>query len=94
VNIPGPGGVHFPDLESFDGNEAKQKNLIMPEPCDFIDPDLPVCSVIRPTSILRGGAVRAFHAFNDSGLFHGQSPAFINRLRDMATDADAAQRRV
>jgi len=92
VSIPGPNGVHFPDLESFDGNEAKQKNLIMPEPCDFIDKDLPECSVIRPSSILRSGAVRAFHAFNDSGLFLGQSQAFLDLLTDLAEQADAAQR--
>ena len=33
VTIPGSGGVSFPDLEDFVGNEAKQNNLIMPEPC-------------------------------------------------------------
>jgi len=30
VTIPGPGGVSFPDFETFNGNEAKQNNLIMP----------------------------------------------------------------
>jgi len=92
VSIPGPGGVHFPDLESFDGNEAKQKNLIMPEPCDFIDQNLPECSVIRPSSVAKGGAVRAFHAFNDSRLFFGQPTAFVAMLSKLAQDADAAQR--
>jgi len=92
VSIPGPGGVHFPDLESFDGNDAKQKNLIMPEPCDFINQNLPDCSVIRPSSTLRGGAVAAFHAFNDSRLFLGQSTTFVAMLSKMAQDADAAQR--
>jgi len=92
VSIPGPGGVHFPDLESFAGNEAKQKNLIMPEPCDFIDQNLPECSVIRPSSVAKGGAVRAFHAFNDSRLFFGQPTAFVAMLSKLAQDADAAQR--
>ena len=92
VSIPGPGGVHFPDLESFDGNEDKQKNLIMPEPCDFIDQHLPDCSVIRPSSVAKGGAVRAFHAFNDSRLFFGQSTAFVAMLSKLAQDADAAER--
>ena len=92
VSIPGPGGVHFPDLGSFDGNEAKQKNLIMPEPCDFIDQNLPDCSVIRPSSVAKGGAVRAFHAFNDSRLFFGQPTAFVAMLSKLAQDADAAQR--
>src|SRR5438045_293638 len=84
VSIPGPGGVHFPDLEAFDGNEDKQKNLIMPEPCDFIDQHLPDCSVIRPSSVAKGGAVRAFHAFNDSRLFFGQSTAFVAMLSKLA----------
>src|SRR6266404_3243296 len=92
VNIPGPGGVRFPDMESFNGDQSRQKNLIMPEPCDFIDKDLPECSVIRPSSILRSGAVRAFHAFNDSGLFLGQSQAFLDLLTGLAEQADAAQR--
>jgi len=92
VSIPGPGGVHFPDLESFAGNDAKQKNLIMPEPCDFIDQNLPECSVIRPSSVAKGGAVRAFHAFNDSRLFFGQPTAFVAMLSKLAQDADAAQR--
>ena len=38
VTVP---GVSFPDLESFDGDELRQKNLIMPEPCQFIHPSLP-----------------------------------------------------
>jgi hypothetical protein len=94
VNIPGPGGVHFPDLESFDGNEAKQKNLIMPEPCDFIDQDLPECAVIRPSSTVRAGAVHAFRSFRDSGIFAGQSSAFLAMLANLASAADAAQRGV
>ena len=35
VTVP---GVSFPDLEAFDGDELRQKNLIMPEPCQFIHP--------------------------------------------------------
>src|ERR1051326_4186459 len=37
-------GLVFPDLETFDGDELRQKNLIMPEPCKFIDANLPACS--------------------------------------------------
>ena len=29
--------------------ETLQANLIMPEPCEFISPNLPACAIIRPT---------------------------------------------
>ena len=92
VTISGPGGVAFPDFETLNGNEAKQNNLIMPEPCTFIDPALPVCSVIRPSLIPNAGALHAFHAFAGSGAFLGQSQAFLSMLSDMASRADSAQR--
>ena len=53
-------GLTFPDLNSGkDPNngargdavrEMFQTNLIMPEPCPFINASLPVCSVVRPTN--------------------------------------------
>jgi hypothetical protein len=92
VTIPGPGGVRFPDFEDFNGNEAKQNNLIMPEPCAFIDPALPRCSVIRPILIPNAGAAHAFHAFSGSGIFSGQSQAFISELTSLSSRADQAQR--
>jgi Ferritin-like domain len=94
VTIPGPGGVRFPDMGAFDGDESRQNNLIMPEPCAFIGHDLPFCSVIRPSSVPNAGAVHAFHAFNSSGVFLGQSQAFLNILSDMSSRADAAQRQL
>jgi hypothetical protein len=94
VTIPGPGGVRFPDMESFNGDEARQKNLIMPEPCTFIQPGLPLCSVIRPSLIPNAGAVHALHAFSSSGAFLGQSAAFLNLLSGIASQADAAVRQV
>jgi Ferritin-like domain len=92
VTIPGPGGVEFPDMEDFEGDERKQNNLIMPEPCAFIQHDLPFCAIIRPTSVKNAGAVHALHAFSSSGVFVGQSQAFLSTLSDMASRADAAQR--
>jgi hypothetical protein len=92
VTIPGEGGVTFPDMEDFAGDQNKQNNLIMPEPCAFIQHDLPFCSIIRPTSVENAGAVHALHAFSSSGVFVGQSQAFLNTLSDMARRADAAQR--
>jgi hypothetical protein len=91
VTIPGSGGVSFPDLEDFEGNEAKQNNLIMPEPCAFIK-GLPPCSIIRPILIPNAGAVHALHAFSGSGIFSGQSQTFLSMLSSLASAADAAQR--
>jgi hypothetical protein len=89
VTVP---GVSFPDLESFDGDELRQKNLIMPEPCQFIHPSLPRCSVIRPVSIQKAGAVAAFTSLRNSGLFMGQSAAFFQLMNSLAHAADAAIR--
>ena len=94
VTIPGPGGVRFPDMESFEGDEARNKALIMPEPCAFIAHDLPFCSIIRPSSVPNAGAAHALHAFSSSGVFLGQSQTFLNMLSDMAFRADAAQRQL
>ena len=92
VTIPGSGGVTFPDMELFNGRQSRQNNLIMPEPCTFIDPTLPLCSVIRPSSLANAGAVHAVHALASSGLFKGQSAAFINFVNGLANAADAARR--
>jgi hypothetical protein len=89
VSVP---GVTFPDLGSFDGDESRQKNLIMPEPCAFIDPTLPACSVIRPGTSAKSGAVAALKAFSDSNIFSGQSAQFSSLLQSLAKAADAANR--
>ena len=100
----GPGGtgssVTFTDLtqakgesnpESLNG-DTLQANLIMPEPTHFIDKKLGPVSIIRPTSVAFGGAVSAVKAFQDDGLFIGQSPKFTDFLFDLAGEADEAQR--
>ena len=89
VKVP---GVSFPDMKSFEGDELRQKNLIMPEPCKFINPQLPACSVIRPFSLQRAGAVAAFTGLANSGLFRGQTRTFFRTLHDLALAADAAFR--
>lgn len=80
--------VSFPDLTS--ASEDLKANLIMPEPCPFISPDLPPCSVIRPTETknIAKGVVKFL---TDMGLFIGQSPAFFSFIQDLAEDADAAR---
>ena len=84
--------VTFPDLNSPPfGGEDFQTNLIMPEPCPFISPSLPVCSIIRPTET-EGIAMGVVNFLTNMGLFKGQSPAFFNFLNQLAQDADAAHR--
>src|SRR4029450_7407078 len=66
--------VTFPDLEVDD--ELFDKALIMPEPCPFLDPSLPIVSIIRPTKT-QGVAMGTLQFLTDMGLFIGQSPAFF-----------------
>jgi hypothetical protein len=96
-------GLTFPDLNSDkDPNNGSrgdavrqmfQTNLIMPEPCPFINTNLPACSVIRPTKTT-GAATGAVKFLTAMGLFFGQSQAFFKYLMDLATAADAAVREV
>src|SRR5437899_5105486 len=82
----------FPDLNAPPfGGEDFQTNLIMPEPCPFISPSLPVCSIIRPTET-NGIAMCVVNFLTDMGLFIGQSPAFFTLLSNLAQAADAASR--
>lgn len=82
----------FPDLNSPPfGGEDFQTNLIMPEPCPFLNRKFPACSIIRPTQT-NGAAMGALKALTDDGLFIGQSPQFFEFLRDLAEDADEARR--
>jgi hypothetical protein len=87
-------GLTFPDFNSPPfGGEAFQTNLIMPEPCQFIDARLPACSVIRPDLTQNAGAVATIKAFTADLLFQGQSTAFFNTVMGLAAAADAAQRK-
>ena len=84
--------VTFPDLNSAPfGGETFQTNLIMPEPCPFISPNLPRCSVIRPTQT-NGIAMGVVKFLTAMGLFNGQSPAFFHFMAELATQADNARR--
>jgi hypothetical protein len=84
--------VTFPDLNSPPfGGELFQTNLIMPEPCPFLDRSLPIVSIIRPTET-HGIAMRVVNFLTDMGLFIGQSPAFFALLNELAQAADAARR--
>jgi hypothetical protein len=71
--------------------ESLQGNLIMPEPCPFLNPKFPACSIIRPTNTA-GAAMGAVKALTADGLFIGQSPEFFSAVKALAAAADAAQR--
>jgi hypothetical protein len=81
-------GLVFPDLNSTEETTP----LVMPKPCRFISPDLPLCSIIRPTSLTLAGATAAVSFLTETGLFAGQSPAFLSYLHQLAHAADAARR--
>jgi hypothetical protein len=81
--------VTFPDLEVE--NELFDKALIMPEPCPFLDPNLPIVSIIRPTNT-EGVAMGALAFLTAMGLFIGQSTAFFAYMTQLAQDADRATR--
>src|SRR6266480_1578851 len=80
--------VNFPDLDV--ANELFKKNLIMPEPCPFLDRSLPICSIIRPTET-EGIAMGVVTFLTNMGLFIGQSPAFFALLTQLAQAADHAK---
>ena len=83
--------VTFPDLNSPPfGGELFQTNLIMPEPCPFLDTSLPIVSIIRPTNT-DGAAMGALTFLTNMGLFIGQSPAFFAYMTQLAQDADHAR---
>jgi len=81
--------VTFPDLDVSD--PLLKKNLIMPEPCPFLDTSLPIVSIIRPTKT-EGVAMGALQFLTNMGLFIGQSPAFFAYMTRLARDADHARR--
>src|SRR5690349_16007449 len=86
-------GVKFPDLNAK-GGELNQTNLILPEPSEFLHKSLPDCSIVRPTLDVNGGAVATIKSFTSDRLFDGQSPKFFRTIHRLASEADAAQRRV
>jgi hypothetical protein len=85
------GGLTFPNFFS-PLNPLIQPSLIFPVPCEFISPNLPHCSVIRPSSDRFGGAVATIASFTQDGLFFGQSKKFLKVLQQLAEEADSAHR--
>jgi hypothetical protein len=85
---------HAPDQEpnGIDPSDPNDTNQIMPRPCKFISPNLPLCAVIRPTLTANAGAMSAATGLTNSGLFDGQSNAFFKALFELAKEADSARR--
>jgi hypothetical protein len=81
--------------ESLNG-DTLQANLIMPEPTHFLNPKFGPVAIIRPTSIQNGGAVASVVSFADDGLFldpkTNKNTGLVQRLMELAADADAARR--
>ncbi|MEO8660353.1 MAG: ferritin-like domain-containing protein [Bryobacteraceae bacterium] len=91
VTDPTTPSLVFPDLNAPPfGGEDFQTNLVMPEPCPFLNRRFPACSIIRPTETT-GAAMAAVTALTNGGLFVGQSPAFFHLLQSLAADADDAR---
>ena len=84
-------GLKFPDFFSR-LNPLTQPSLIFPVPCEFISPDLPHCSVIRPSDDKFAGAVATIASFTADGLFVGQTKKFFQVVNQLAQEADAATR--
>jgi hypothetical protein len=69
-----------------------QTNLILPEPCEFLSPNLPAGSIIRPTLSVNGGPMATVQSFIADGLFIGQTQQFLEQLMDLASAAESSQR--
>jgi hypothetical protein len=83
--------VTFKDLTTGQP-ETLQANLIMPEPCEFISPNLPPCAIIRPTGPGQLDATGVINSFIADGLFTEQSAQFLQLIISLARAADAAER--
>jgi hypothetical protein len=89
-----PANQHNAQLSATDqaaGSQMFQTNLILPEPCEFLSPDLPPVSIIRPTLTQNGGAVATIQAFTADNLFLNQSKAFLELVMEVAAAADAVR---
>jgi hypothetical protein len=82
---------HLSAVDQSAGSQMFQTNLILPEPCQFLSPDLPPVSIIRPTLTQNGGAVATIQAFMADNLFLHQSKAFLDLVMEVARAADAVQ---
>jgi len=68
----------------------------MPEPTFFLNKSLGPVSIVRPTTDALNGAVAAVKGLTADGLFFdpvtSQNTGIVNRLLELAEEADAARR--
>ena len=83
-------GVKFPNLRG----DPDYAQGIFPTPCPFVSTQLPMISVIRPVNSPNVGAVALVNNLTASGLFKGQSNAFLDAAMTLAEAADTAQRSI
>jgi hypothetical protein len=83
--------AHLSAVDQAAGSQMFQTNLILPEPCQFLSPQFPPVSIIRPTLTQNGGAVATIQAFTADNLFLNQSNAFFQLVMEVAMAADAVQ---
>ena len=96
-NISDPGqNLSFPNLNTPTNADLLQTNLIMPEPTFFLNKSLGPVSIVRPTTDALNGAVAAVKGLTADGLFFdpvtSQNTGIVNRLLELAEEADAARR--
>ncbi len=83
-------GLTFPDFTKK--GPLFEPNLIFPVPCEFINPRLPKCAIIRPLTDKFGGAQATVSFLTNMNLFAGQSKEFFQVLSRLAAAADGAKR--
>ena len=96
-NISDPGqNLSFPNLNTPTNADLLQTNLIMPEPTFFLNKSLGPVSIVRPTTDALNGAMAAVKGLTADGLFFdpvtSQNTGIVNRLLELAEEADAARR--
>ena len=96
-NISDPSqNLSFPNLNTPTNADLLQTNLIMPEPTFFLNKSLGPVSIVRPTTDALNGAVAAVKGLTADGLFFdpvtSQNTGIVNRLLELAEEADAARR--
>jgi hypothetical protein len=83
-------GLHFPNF--VNQGQLLEPNLIFPIPSSFISENLPLCAVIRPINPADFTAVGVVEYLTSTGLFIGQTDAFMTFSLKLAKEADRARR--
>jgi len=69
-----------------------QTNLIQPEPCESLAQICPLLD--HPADVIANEVYGDRPNLIADGLFIGQNPQFLEQLRDLASEAEAARREV